>query len=76
VLARLNRGNKTGKGHALPPEYFVFPAPLVAAAPRSENWGKVMLRDIPDATSYIGRWDLIRNFLLHARHGVDRRPPT
>lgn len=63
VFCRLNRGNKAGTGAVRLPEYYVFPVALVKDAPRSANWGKLMIRDIPDSEQYRDRWDLIRTFL-------------
>jgi hypothetical protein len=63
VFCRLNRGNKAGTGRILPPEYFVFPVQLIQSTRRSDNWGKLMIRDIPDLEQYREKWDLIRAFL-------------
>ena len=63
VFARLNRGNKAGSAKVLAPEFFVFPAAIIEAAPRTEGWGKVAMRDIPSWRDYRDRWDLIRSFL-------------
>ena len=63
VFCRLNRGNKAGTAKVGAPEYFVFPVDVVQAAPRSEDWGKVAVRSIPNHDEYRGRWDLVRAFL-------------
>lgn len=63
VFCRLNRGNKQGTGLLREPEYYVFPIEVVRAAPRSDGWSKLMVRDIPDVGQYRDRWDLIRAFL-------------
>jgi hypothetical protein len=63
VVCRLNRGSKDGKGIIKEPEFFVFPTTFLQSVPRSESWGKIMLRHIPELESYRERWDLIREFL-------------
>lgn len=63
VFCRLNRGNKAGNGTVQPPEYFIIPVEIVKTAPRSQSWGKILLRDIPNVEQYADRWDLIREFL-------------
>lgn len=63
VLVMLNRGSKDEKKPVLAPQYFVFPVNLIQNAPRSENWGKVNLRDIQNHQEYENRWELISNFL-------------
>ncbi|HEX8316908.1 hypothetical protein [Longimicrobium sp.] len=69
VFCRLNRGNKQGTGVLREPEYYVFPIEVVRAAPKSDGWSKLMVRDIPDAGQYRDRWDLIRDFLRQSTHG-------
>jgi len=63
VVAKLNRGNKRGTAKVLAPEYFVFPAPLLEAVPRTEGWGKMAFRDIPDLETYREGWHRIHDFL-------------
>ena len=63
VIVRLNRGSKDGEAEVLPPEYFVLPVEVARDLPRTEAWGKVSFRNIPDLESYRNRWDLIRIFL-------------
>ncbi len=63
VVVLLNRGSKDGKKEVMPPNYFVFPVAIVKSAPRSENWGKVNLRDIPDYEEHKEKWHLIADFL-------------
>lgn len=63
VLALLNRGSKEGNKKILPPKYYVFPVDIVKNVPRSENWGKVMLKDIAEFESFEGKWELIEEFL-------------
>jgi len=63
VVAKLNRGEKGGKGSVLAPEFYVIPVGVLGAAKRSVGWGKIEFRNIPDFGSYKGRWDLIRDFL-------------
>jgi hypothetical protein len=69
VVCRLNRGSKDGKGIIKAPEFFVFPTAFLRNVPRSESWGKIMLRHIPELESYRERWDLIRE-LLQSRTDV------
>ena len=47
----------------LAPEFFVFPVEVVRAAPRSENWGKILVKNIPSWRGYQDGWDLVRKFL-------------
>jgi hypothetical protein len=68
VVAKLNRGKKGGGGKVLAPEYFVFPASVLAGVPRSQKWNKVMFKNIPDLEKYRDNWALIWEFLkaVHA----------
>jgi len=59
VVVLLNRGSKDGKKEVFPPNYYVFPVEVVMNAPRSANWGKVNLRDIPNYEAYEEQWNLI-----------------
>jgi hypothetical protein len=64
VFCRLNRGNKAGTRKVSAPEYFVLPVAVVRTAQRTNSsWGKVYLRDIPNADQYRDRWDLVREAL-------------
>lgn len=63
VFVRLNRGSKDGRAAVKLPEYYVLPAAVLAAVPRSGSWSKVQMRKIPDVSMYLDRWDLIRSFL-------------
>ncbi|AFT95634.1 MAG: hypothetical protein Altm2KO_36070 [Alteromonas macleodii] len=63
VVVLLNRGSKDGKKAIMPPRYYVFPVQIIQNAPRSDNWGKVKLKDIPNYESYEDRWDQIGAFL-------------
>jgi hypothetical protein len=63
VLCRLNRGTKDGRGAVKDPEFFVFSAAFLKDVPRSRDWGKIMLRNIPNVDTYRDCWDLIREFL-------------
>lgn len=63
VVALLNRGSKDGKAEARPPEYFIIPAEVARALPRTEGWGKVSFSKFPELQSYRERWDLIRSAL-------------
>jgi len=63
VIVRLNRGTKDGSGEVRDPEYSVLPVSVVHAAPRTEDWGRVDFRNMPDFDSYRDRWELIAEFL-------------
>lgn len=63
VFCRLNRGNRAGTMAVKAPQFFIFPTPLVEAAPRTADWGKLAIRSIPDWQAYESAWDLIRQFL-------------
>lgn len=63
VVVLLNRGSKDGKREVLPPKYFVFPIEVIKSAPRSENWGKVNLKDIDNYDQYEDKWHIITDFL-------------
>lgn len=60
VVVLLNRGSRDGSAEVRPPEYFVIPARVVRALPRSKNWGKVSFSEFPKLKQYHERWDLIR----------------
>jgi hypothetical protein len=63
VVVLLNRGSKDGKKEVLPPKYYVFPVGVIESAPRSKDWGKVNLKDIPCYEEYEEKWHLISEFL-------------
>ncbi len=63
VVVLLNRGSRDGRAEVRPPEYFVIPARVVRALPRSENWGKVNFSQFPKLKRYRERWDLIQRAL-------------
>lgn len=63
VVVLLNRGSKDGKKEVLPPKYYVFPVGVIESAPRSKDWGKVNLKDIPSYEEYEEKWHLISEFL-------------
>lgn len=63
VVVKLNRGKKGGGGEIKPPEYFVLPADVVESAPRSEDWGRVDFKNIPNLEEYRDNWDAIATFL-------------
>ena len=63
VVVLLNRGSKDGKKEVLPPKYYVFPVSVIESAPRSKDWGKVKLKDIPDYDKYEEKWSLVADFL-------------
>lgn len=64
VIALLNRGSKDGAAEVRAPEYFILPVAVARELPRTEGWGKVSFRKIPDLLSYRERWELIRTFLM------------
>jgi len=73
IVARLNRGNKRGTGKVLAPEYFIFPARLLEKVPRTEGWGRMDFRDIPDIEKYRDAWHRIQEFLTaRARRSGDQ----
>ena len=74
VVVKLNRGLKSGTGEVRPPEFFVFPVEVARAFPRTEGWGKVRFRNIPNMESYRDQWTLIRDFLA-IRCGVPALQP-
>jgi len=63
VVVLLNRGSKDGKKEVMPPKYYVFPVNIIKDAPRSKNWGKVNLKDIPGYETFEEKWHLIAEFL-------------
>jgi hypothetical protein len=63
IVVKLNRGAKNGKADILPPEYFVLPADVAKALPRTERWGRISFSNIPELESYRENWGLIRDFL-------------
>ena len=68
VVVLLNRGSKDGKKEVLPPEYFVLPVKIVKAANRTtDNWSKVILKDIKKLDTYRENWKLVSDFLLRAK---------
>jgi hypothetical protein len=67
VIVKLNRGSKDGRAEIRATEYFVLPVDIVKALPRTEGWGKVSFRHVPDLAYYRERWDLIRQFLQGER---------
>jgi hypothetical protein len=77
VVVLLNRGSRDGTAEVRPPEYFVIPARVVRALPRSESWGKVNFSQFPQLQRYRDRWDLVQRALgmkpPRARSGDRRR---
>ena len=63
VIVKLNRGSKDGRQKQLPPEFFILPVDVAMALPRTEGWGKVSFKNIPELESYRENWNLIRSFL-------------
>ena len=68
VIVKLNRGSKDGTAEILSPEYFIIPVAIVEALPRTEGWGKVSFRNIPELESHRENWDVIRGFLNQQTH--------
>ena len=69
VFVALNRGYRyakagtagdSGKGA---PKFYVFPAETLRHVPRTKKWGKLFLRHIPNAETYVERWELIATYL-------------
>jgi hypothetical protein len=63
VVVRLNRGNKTGGGNVLPPEFFVFPVAIIQSLHKPGGWGKVHFRHIEDLETYRDNWQQVAEFL-------------
>ena len=63
VIVKLNRGSKDGHQKQLPPEFFILPVDVAKALPRTEGWGKVSFKNIPELESYRENWDLIQRYL-------------
>jgi hypothetical protein len=63
IVVKLNRGSQDGTDEILPPEYYIFPVAYVKSLPRSENWGNIPFRNIPEIETYKDRWELITRFL-------------
>ena len=64
VYVRLNRGTKyrrkpTAAGE---PQYYVLPGEVAEALPAT-GWGQARLKRLPNLADYLGRWDLITDFL-------------
>lgn len=76
VFAAMNRGNRYGKRDKKdgkgPPCFWVFPVQLVQAARekadderKSNQWGKVWLKDFPDLSQHENAWHLISDEVSH-----------
>jgi hypothetical protein len=39
------------------------PVSVIEKAPRTEKWGRVSFKNVPDIASYRDQWDLIKKFL-------------
>ena len=63
AIVKLNRGSKDGRLQVRSPEFFVVPADVVSAAPRSKGWNKVSFSNIPNLEKYRDNWALIRDCL-------------
>lgn len=63
VVVLLNRGSRDGTAEVRPPEFFVIPAQVARALPRSRTWGKVNFADFPQLHRYRDRWDLVQRAL-------------
>jgi len=63
VVVLLNRGSRDGRAEVRPPEFFVIPAKVARALPRSRTWGKVNFSDFPQLQQYRDRWDLVQRAL-------------
>jgi len=47
----------------LEPMYYIFPVAVIQSAPRSDDWGKVNMKSIPNFESYQNNWSSIVDFL-------------
>ena len=63
VIVKLNRGDKQGKAEVLDPEFFIYAKSELDNIPKSEKWGKINFKDMPDFENHKNRWDFIRNAL-------------
>jgi len=63
VVVLLNRGSRDGTAEVRPPEFFVIPAKVVRALPRTRTWGKVSFSQFPQLQRYRDRWDLVQRAL-------------
>lgn len=73
VVALLNRGSKDGRKQVLEPRFYVLPIEVVRSLPRTANWNKVRLRDVPELENYCEAWHFISKFLdapLSSRIGI------
>ena len=73
VVAKLNRGIKSGDGKILRPEFFVLPVDVVRNAPRSKGFNKMTFGSIHNFRAYGERWDTISKFLSRWRSGNNLR---
>ena len=75
VVTFLNRGSKDGRKHVMTPRFYVLPVDVVRSLPRTANWNKVSVRNVPELESYSEAWHLIADFLdapMSTRIGVAR----
>ena len=63
AVVLLNRGSRDGKKGPSTPEYYVFPVRLIKRVLRTENWSKVVFKDISNMEKYKENWKLISTFL-------------
>lgn len=69
VVVFLNRGYRHSPKRNLSkigpsePKYYVIPVGIVENARYEKGWGKVYLGNIEQVEQYVGRWDLIKEFL-------------
>lgn len=47
--------------------FYVFPVTRLRNVPRTKNWGKLYLDDVPKADTFVEKWSLIRAFLDKAK---------
>ena len=73
VFCQLNRGNRAGTAEVRAPEYYIFPMSVIKSTPRTDGWGKLHIRRIPDRETYRANWDLIRGFLAGTHNSTNRR---
>lgn len=63
IVVKLNRGSKDSGDDILPPEYYILPIGYVKSLPRTESWGKINFRNMPNFVTCKDRWELITEFL-------------
>lgn len=65
VFVRLNLDGVTSNNKAPDPDFFIFPASIIADAYRREKMPKFILKDLSDYQQYQDNWSLISSFLAN-----------